>query len=86
MSQVKTAISISERLFQEADQIADEMKIPRSQVVALALEDFVRRYRNKQLLDQINAAHSEPPTEEEIESLQSMRAYQRRLAERDEWK
>jgi metal-responsive CopG/Arc/MetJ family transcriptional regulator len=85
MSQVKTAISIHEGLFKEADSIAQEMNIPRSQVVAMALEDFVRRYRNKKLLEQINEAYATPPSDDERESLEIMRSQQRRLIEGEEW-
>lgn len=47
MSYVKTAISLDSLLFKDVDGIAREMNLSRSRVISLALEEFVRRYRNK---------------------------------------
>lgn len=85
MAQVKTAISIHEALFQETETIAQEMNIPRSQVVALALEEYVQRYRNKKLLEQINAAYATSPASDERESLEIMRSHQRKVMRSDPW-
>ncbi len=43
MASIKTAISLPESLFEQAEAIAREMKISRSAVVAIALEEFIRR-------------------------------------------
>ena len=85
MAQVKTAISIGEILFQETEAIAQEMNIPRSQVVALALEEFVQRYRNRQLLEQINDAYAAPPDSDERESFEIMQSHQRKIVQSDPW-
>ncbi|MCJ7529870.1 MAG: hypothetical protein MUO64_02410 [Anaerolineales bacterium] len=86
MSQVKTAISLRGVLLKEADDIAQELKVPRSQLFSLALEEFIRRYRNKKLLEQINAAYTTPPDSDEIESIEIIRSHQRDLGGREEWK
>jgi metal-responsive CopG/Arc/MetJ family transcriptional regulator len=85
MSQIKTAISIREGLFQETETIAQELNIPRSQVVAMALEEFVRRYRNRKLFEQINDAYAPPPSDDERESLEIMRSHQKKLMRDGEW-
>ena len=85
MGQVKTAISIRESLFKETETIANEMNIPRSQVVAMALDEFVRRYKNMKLLEQINEAYESPPTNDESESLEIMRSHQNKLMRNEEW-
>ena len=59
MTIVKTAISIQKNLFQQVDEIAKELKISRSRVFVLAAEDFIRRYENKLLLEQINLAYTD---------------------------
>jgi metal-responsive CopG/Arc/MetJ family transcriptional regulator len=65
MTIVKTAISIQESLFQRAEEIAKEMKISRSRLFVLAVEDFIRRYQNRLLLDEINSAYSDSPEQNE---------------------
>lgn len=58
MANVKTAISLQRSLFEQAEALASEMKISRSRLVALALEEFIRR-QNQQLMDKINASYEE---------------------------
>jgi metal-responsive CopG/Arc/MetJ family transcriptional regulator len=86
MPKVKTAISIDNTLLEETANLAQELDIPRSQVVSLALEDYIRRYRNKQLLAQINAAYSDSPDADETGTLEIMRSHQRKSGEPGEWK
>jgi antitoxin component of RelBE/YafQ-DinJ toxin-antitoxin module len=86
MTKVKTAISIDGDLLAEAVNIAQEMDIPKSQVVSLALEDYIRNYRNKQLLAQINEAYSDAPDADDQSNLEIMRSHRRKLSEHDEWK
>ena len=86
MPKIKTAISIDGELFAETDTLAQELDIPRSQVVALALEDYIRRYRNQQLLTQINAAYADGSDAEDEGTLEIIRSHQKKLGEHDEWK
>ncbi len=86
MPKVKTAISIDDSLLEETDHIAQELAIPRSQVVSLALEDFTHRYRNKQLLAQINAAYSDLPDIDEMGTKEIIRSHRRKLGDHQEWK
>jgi metal-responsive CopG/Arc/MetJ family transcriptional regulator len=86
MPKVKTAISIDGDLLEETVNLAQEMDVPRSQVVSLALEEYIRRYRNKQLLAQINEAYSDGLDSEDIGTLEIIRSHQRKLGEREEWK
>jgi metal-responsive CopG/Arc/MetJ family transcriptional regulator len=87
MKQVKTTISLQGALLEESDSIAKELHIPRSRVFSFAMEEFIRRYRNKKLLAQINDAYATPPNSDENENFEIMRSRQKRLAESgDEWK
>ena len=54
MASVKTAISIQELLFEQVDALASELNISRSRIFVLAVEEFIERYNNRQLLDEIN--------------------------------
>ena len=86
MPKVKTAISIDDNLLEETGNLAQELAIPRSQVVSLALEDYIRRYRNKQLLAQINEAYSDSPDPEDKNTLEIIQSHRRKLGKHDEWK
>jgi metal-responsive CopG/Arc/MetJ family transcriptional regulator len=63
MATVKTAISLQDTLFSKVEALAREMQLSRSQVVALALEAFVERQHNQQLLREINQAYDAEPLE-----------------------
>jgi metal-responsive CopG/Arc/MetJ family transcriptional regulator len=73
MGVVKTGVSLQEDLYEKAENLAEELQIPRSRLYSLALEEYLERYRRQKLLEQINAAHSEEPDEEEKELLKKMR-------------
>ena len=84
MANVKTAISLPQPLFEQAEALAHELQISRSRLFAQAVEEYIRRYQNRQLLDAINAAYSDAPDAEEEDLLQRMQSQQRRLLE-GEW-
>ena len=86
MRKIKTAISIDDELIGEADTLAQELDIPRSRVVALALEEYIRRYRNRQLLTQINEAYEDEPDAEDTANLEIIRSHRRKSGAHDEWK
>ena len=85
MKKIKTAISIDNDLLEETATIAQELDVPRSRVVSLALEDYIHRYRNKQLLAQINEAYSDPPDPDDAAALEIIRSHRRKLGEREAW-
>jgi metal-responsive CopG/Arc/MetJ family transcriptional regulator len=84
MATMKTAVSIDESLFERVDAVASELAIPRSQLFALAVEEYVHRYENQKLLEALNAAYDDSPNSEELDQLLRMRYKQRSLVE-DEW-
>ena len=84
MATVKTAISLRETLFEQASILAREMDISRSRLFALALEEFLARYENRQLLEQINHAIPESVDEQDSDRLGRMRRLQRSQLE-GEW-
>jgi|GEM_PF-1848512 len=56
MPNVKTAISIDERLFRHVERLSDEMNVSRSQVFSKAAQLLIKRRRNEPTTDQINKA------------------------------
>ena len=82
MPTVKTAISLPEPLFQRAKVLAQDLRISRSQLVAMALTEFVKQHERKALIEAINQAFEDGPTPvEEKELLQGIRTLQRRREE-----
>jgi hypothetical protein len=61
MENVKTAVSIQKSSFEQAKDLARKMKVSRSRLFVLALEDYIRRQQNQELLAQINAAYADDP-------------------------
>jgi metal-responsive CopG/Arc/MetJ family transcriptional regulator len=84
MANVKTAISIQESLFAQAESLARRMKVSRSRLFVLALEDYIKRQENRELLAQINAAHAEEPDAAEQALRSKLRRHHRRIVE-GEW-
>jgi metal-responsive CopG/Arc/MetJ family transcriptional regulator len=84
MLAIKTAISIDRDLYDEAEGVAKEMKVPRSKVFAIAMKDFIERRKNKALFEQINAAYSSEQTTEEQTLRRVLRQQHKRVVER-EW-
>jgi metal-responsive CopG/Arc/MetJ family transcriptional regulator len=59
MNTVKTAISLPKPLFEQAEHLAVKMNVSRSRLIAMALDEFIRRYQNRKLLENINSAYEE---------------------------
>ena len=81
MNTIKTAVSIQKSLFEKVEDLAKKMKVPRSRIYALALEDYFRRRENKNLLAQINAAQAEEMEASEKNLRQKSKRTHRRLVE-----
>lgn len=84
MEYMKTAISVQKSLFEKADSLARQMKVPRSHLFVLALEEYIQRQQNRELLAKIDAAYADEPDPAERKVREkSLKAY-RELVE-DEW-
>jgi antitoxin MazE6 len=84
MQTVKTAVSLQKPLFEEAEELARKMRVSRSRLFVLALEDYIRRQQNRELMAQINAAYSgEPDRAEQALHVKARRTH-RRIVE-GEW-
>lgn len=84
MAQIKTAISLDKSLFEKTEILARRLKVSRSRLFAMALEDFLRRRQNEELLQQINSACDDSPDQAEAMRLTGMRRYHREMI-KDEW-
>lgn len=69
---MKTAISLPDAVFHEAESVAQRLGMSRSELYAKALADYIRKYNDEQITDQLNEVYatessSLPPV---IETLQ----------------
>lgn len=81
MANIKTAVSIDKALFEQVESIASKLNISRSRLVALALEDFVRRHQNEELISRINDAYEDDPDPDEQVRLRRMQRSHRQVVE-----
>ncbi len=81
MTHIKTAVSLDQVLFKQAEVLAEEMHISRSRLFVLALEDFIRHYENRQLLAQIDRAYADTPDADEQKQVSGMRRLHRQAVE-----
>ena len=84
MQTIKTAISIQKSLFEQAERVARKMKVSRSRLFVLALEDYLHREQNRELLAKINAAYADAPDSAERTLRRKARSTHRRIV-RGEW-
>jgi len=81
VASVKTAISLQQSLFEQVDALAQELEISRSRLFVLAVEAFIRRYQDRQLLEAINEAYADLPDPEEQALRRQMRQQHRHMVE-----
>ena len=63
---MKTAISISDDLFQEIEEAAKKHNCSRSEIFAIATKEYLERIKSKVMLDDLNEVYSKPETPKEI--------------------
>ncbi|MDP9410628.1 MAG: hypothetical protein M3P70_09020 [Actinomycetota bacterium] len=86
MAHVKTAISLDESLFREAEKWAEKLGFSRSQLFAKAVAAYIRERENEDLVRRLNEAHADGPDEEDEAALrhgQALHAEMMRRAERE---
>ncbi len=65
MTTIKTAISIDSSLMQEVNEWTRELKISRSRLFAMGVENLIQQYKNKRMLGSINKVYDALPAEED---------------------
>ena len=77
---MKTAISLPDDLFEEVEQLAEELHLSRSRIFTEAVRDYIDRRRDLKIFRALNRAYSEAETEQETTlRKQSKKRYARRL-------
>lgn len=77
-------VKVTKSLAKKVEITAKEMRVSSEKLVALALEDFLERKKNNDLLKTINEAYKDEPTVEEREEVRAMT--NKSLEVLDEWK
>jgi metal-responsive CopG/Arc/MetJ family transcriptional regulator len=83
-SNMKTAISIDDGILCEADKTARRMGLSRSRLFALAVDDFLRRQRQEQMLLRLNEVYGSESAPAEKRLLKGIKAKVRRTV-KDRW-
>ena len=83
-STVKTAVSLPESVFEQVEALAEALKVSRSRVFLIAIEELAERHRNRALFEAISRAYAEPPTGEDKQFVRAAKRYHRRRA-KQEW-
>lgn len=82
-STIKTAISLPKGLFKRAEELAQEMKVSRSKLMSMALQDFILKMDNERLLKAINDSVREATDEHDERFVYSSAIQMARIAESD---
>jgi metal-responsive CopG/Arc/MetJ family transcriptional regulator len=78
---MKTAVSIPDPVFEEADQLAKKMGVSRSELYASAIQAYVQAHRADDITEALNRIYSE-----EDSSLDPvLAALQSRALSRNDW-
>lgn len=78
---MKTAISIPDKIFQDAERLAGRLKKSRSQMYSEAIAEYVIRHEPDSVTERINAVCAEVDTRPDP----FIAAAARRILERTEW-
>jgi len=82
---MKTAISLSDSLFMVAEETAQYMGVNRSQLFALALEDYVARHNGDMITEKLNEVYGKINRDESNSGLDVGLQSLRDLIKNDVW-
>ena len=77
---MKTAISIPDDVFQDAEHLAHKMKKSRSELYSRAVREYVARYAGDRVTEALDALNEEPTPADDF-----TRAAARSVLESSEW-
>jgi metal-responsive CopG/Arc/MetJ family transcriptional regulator len=82
---MKTAISLPDTLYEDAEKTAKSMGIPRSQLFAKALEEFINHHKKESITEKYNEVYSQIVSADvsKIESINILNL--RELTKNDTW-
>ena len=78
---MKTAVSIKDAIFQNAENYAKKVKISRSQLYSEAVEEYLLKHNEADIIARINAVCEKVDTSLDP----AIRQYQSRVVKKDKW-
>lgn len=54
---MKTAVSLPDDLFQQADRLARKLGVPRSRLFATALQEYLARHQGRRITEQLDQVY-----------------------------
>jgi len=78
---MKTAISLPDPLFEATNALAERLGIPRSQVVAQALREYLEQQQQQYLTESLNQVYAEVDSTLTVKDLRLQQA----SLEREDW-
>lgn len=69
LHQVKTAVSIPDRIFEEAERLAKERGLSRSELYARAVAEYVKHQRHAGVREQLDAVYEAAPETSALDPL-----------------
>ncbi|MGC4092900.1 MAG: hypothetical protein QM756_34445 [Polyangiaceae bacterium] len=78
---MKTAISLPDDVFEEAERLASRLKVSRSELYAKALQEFVRRHSPDAVTEAYDAVVEQIPQKSDP----FLQRASRKVAARNEW-
>ena len=82
---MKTAVSLPDRLYHEAEKTARSMGIPRSRLFAKALEEFIEHHKRENVTERLNLVYANRKTEDLQELSAAGLESIRELTRNDTW-
>ena len=82
---MKTAISLSNTLFEKAEKTAQYMGIPRSRLYVIALEEYIAKYNGEMITQKLNEVYSKIDQSEFDRDLEIGLESLRNLTKNDTW-
>ena len=83
MPNIKTAISIEKQIFDQVNDLAQNLNISRSRLFVLAVQGFIQRHKNMELLQALNEAYDDLE-ESETEVVEKMQPRHLKMV-KDQW-
>jgi metal-responsive CopG/Arc/MetJ family transcriptional regulator len=80
---MKTAVSIPDQVFEEAERLAEELKTSRSQLYSKALAEFVARHAPDRVTETMNRVVHDLGSDAEMDEFS--RQASRRVLEQTDW-
>ena len=80
---MKTAVSLPDPVFHEAEQLAKRLRVPRSRLYATAIASFVKQHRRRGVTEALNAVYGDDAEQSKLDPI--LRKLQERSVSRGDW-